>query len=404
MINSSLQTFLSNFSANRASGSDSTASDNNFLVSGNDNTASTASTSSLTGTSSFGGGFGGGYDNGWGGGSGGGFGGGWGDGNIPDWGGGYCGGLDGIQGTMYAQSLLKKPPFAPTDTSLFSPAIYSSSTAAQPASAAQAMSPTQIESTLRQTLSKQLGSTSDVNSAMQQFNSTQLKAIVPDPNLRAGLMTLKGTAGESAIDSVMSGKFAAVKYGPVISNNAIAEVQAAVPPETKPTIVVNERYKNEDFRLIASSLAHEPLHEDSQIGNKEESIASAMDSLVYGQIVANSPEIASSGTELAQRDNTKLMARINSRDANGNLRLSTSTGNVYPGGTALANFGSAIPFTGADTPGNATLRAELKAITGQNNTANFDSGAYTLLDNNQQALSATDIVKVARALKLDIPT
>jgi hypothetical protein len=50
-------------------------------------------------------------------------------------------------------------------------------------------------------------------------------------------------------------------------------------------------------------------------------IANSMDILVYAQILLKDPELATSGTELARNNNTKFMARLNTRDQKGNSLL-----------------------------------------------------------------------------------
>jgi hypothetical protein len=71
------------------------------------------------------------------------------------------------------------------------------------------------------------------------------------------------------------------------------------------------------------------------VTGKEELIAHALEAMVYGQVITENPSLARSGTELARRNNTLFMARLNSGDAAGELCLLTSQGNVHPGGTPL---------------------------------------------------------------------
>jgi hypothetical protein len=59
---------------------------------------------------------------------------------------------------------------------------------------------------------------------LQQLNSPQAKAIIPDPKLRAGLFTLACTSASAAIDSVLtssnqSGKaYASIGYDSTLSD------------------------------------------------------------------------------------------------------------------------------------------------------------------------------------------
>lgn len=146
-------------------------------------------------------------------------------------------------------------------------------------------------------------------------------------------------------------------------------------------MIFNERYQYEGPRLLAAVWAHEALHQDVPDSPKEEMISNALNTLVSAQFILKNPSLATAGTELTRRINTKLMARINSRDAQGNLRLLFAQGNVYPGGTPLENFAAAFGGTlGENTPGNAHLRTFLRKVTGQRvSNANFDDATVNLL-------------------------
>jgi hypothetical protein len=302
------------------------------------------------------------------------------------------------------QDILKKPPFAPTNVNLFAPQTYSTASVMKPAPA-KSVSESQLKSQLCKTLLERLkGDCYTTRKTVNLMSDSKLKKVVPDARLRAGLLSLKGTAGQSAIDAIRNGTYSSVKFGtPPSGPNTIAEV---VPPpigQTKPGIIINSKYQYEDFRLFGPILAHEAMHQDPANGGKEELIANVIDTTIYGQTVVTDPQLATSGTELSRRLNTKLMARINSRDTNGNLRILSAQGNVYPGGTPLTNFAAAFNTSGPDTPGNATMRKELQAVTGTPlGNINFNNSTITLLDNHQKALSVKEIVQLAKTLKLNV--
>ncbi len=102
------------------------------------------------------------------------------------------------------------------------------------------------------------------------------------------------------------------------------------------------------------------------------------------------------------------MARLNSRDAQGRLRLLTSTGNVYPGGTQeLSHFAAAFNLSvNPNTPGNDVLKQMLANVVGPGVTVpanpNFDDATVSLLDLNQNALSDAEVVRLAELLKLNV--
>jgi hypothetical protein len=314
--------------------------------------------------------------------------------------------VSSTQSLTTAQNILKKPPFTPTNVSLFSPGLYTGASTTLPA-AARTITDSQLKSQLNSTLTKQLnGNSCAAAQTTALFDNAALKATVPNSNLRAALLSLKGTAADSAISTIQSGAFRSVKFGTTPDPTAIAMVI----PNTggqKPDIIVNSKYQYEDFRLLGPILGHETLHQDTAVDKKEELIAHSIDSIVYGQALLTTPTLASSNTELTRRENTKLMARINSRDTNGNVRLTTSTGNVYPGSTVnLANFAANFPSGGTDTPGSSNLVAQLKAVTGTTvpSTAGFNDATIALLDNNERALNASQVVQLAKTLQLNVPS
>lgn len=317
-----------------------------------------------------------------------------------------CGSSSTPISEVNAQKILQKPPFTPSNVNLFTPQVYSSATATVPA-AANNVTTAQLKSQLGSTLLKRLdGDSWTTQQTVNKMDDAALTQTIPNPRLRAALLSLKGTVGQASIDAVTGGTFQSIQFGTTPSGaNTIAEVIPPAAGQTKPSIVVNSKYQYEDFRLLGSILSHETLHQDPANGGKEELINNVVDSTTYGEALLTNPELATSGTELTRRLNTKLMARVNSRDANGALRITTAQSNVYPNGTALANFGAAFNTSGSDTPGNAAMRKAIQLMTGQSTTnANFNSATISLLDTNQKAFSASEVLQLAKTLKLNVPT
>jgi hypothetical protein len=130
---------------------------------------------------------------------------------------------------------------------------------------------------------------------------------------------------------------------------------------------------------------------------------------VYGQLLLENPGLATSATELTESVNTQLLARLNTCDANGNLRLLVSTGaaldGIFPGGNYLLSFGAAYEPLGDDSPGNKVLKGELTKVVGKGvkvpKKPNFDDNTVNLLDQHEGALSPEQILQLAGILKLD---
>lgn len=307
-----------------------------------------------------------------------------------------------------AITTLKKPPFKPTDVNLFNPSIYP---AAKPMTVAPAktMTDTQVKAELTKTFAKRFNNNSQqIQQAVALMDDPSLKKVVPDPKLRGAIVNLKGTAGEPAIQAYRNGTYGSVKFGTNLpTTTTIAQVQT--PAGKKPELVVNSRYQGENFQLLTNTMAHEALHQDAAVTPTEEAVSNTMDSLVYGKLVTENPALASSGTELSRRLNTLMLARLNSRDANGNLRVFTAQGNIVPGSNRnLPNFASMLGYPSTpsktdSTPGNSVLAGMIKNITGQTVTnPKFDANTLNLLDKGQIAMTPVELVNLAKALKLNI--
>jgi hypothetical protein len=238
-----------------------------------------------------------------------------------------------------------------------------------------------------------------VRSGLAVYDDPAVKAVVPDPRLRMGLALLRGTAGDVAVAVIRGGIYESVFFGrPPAGDFVGAQVIAA--PELR--IVVNERFQFENPVFLAMAFAHEVLHQDLKVDNTEELAANVVEDTVLAELFLEQPSVAYSGTELARRSNTSLLARLNTRDASGRLRLFATRGNVFPGGLPLPNYATLSNPSGAPTTGNPTLRAMLRAITGSSpRNPDFDDRTLALLDQCQRQLSPSEVLRLARILRLD---
>ncbi len=313
--------------------------------------------------------------------------------------------LSGLASAATPTQILQRPPFPPTDVSLFDPGLYPGGPAMVPA-AQNPSGEMAMRDKLKALLVKRFGSGSkQVSQGLAKYDAAATKEIVSSPRLRAALVALKGTIGEPAINGVLT-KFGQVRFGDTI-NNAIA--QSEPPPlgsGDKKFITFNKRYQYEDIRLIASTLVHEALHQDLTNSNKEELVNNSIDTLAHAQFVLESPSLATSGTELARSNNSEILARLNTRDANGKLRLFTSQGNIFPESNIFVPY-IAAPFEplGDSTPGNATLKGVVRNVVGPSvtlpKTVNFDDNTVLLLDSKQKVFTNAELVELAKILKLD---
>lgn len=327
-----------------------------------------------------------------------------------------------------AQTILKNKPFTPTDINLFRSQTYTGAAVYQPAAAPRTPETTaqlksfvgskmaQVYMAMNPKLSKSAANT-QAESAASLIDNAQLKKYVPDPRLRAAVAMLKGTAADGAIQAIENGAFKNIVFASdsIDANNGTNSAMAysQTQPDGSQVIKVNSRYANEDPRELASLLAHEVSHQDGVNSVPEEQTAYSLESMVYGQYVLADPSLPLQKTELTQRRNMELLARMNDRDANtGNLRILSANGStLYPGGkVTLPNFASAVTATDpgtaeATTPGNAYLRSVVKNLTGKDLGPNIGYNSTTLkaIDSSQTLFTLQQLIQIDRNLKLNVP-
>ena len=270
-----------------------------------------------------------------------------------------------------ANKVLKLDPRKPADINLFTSNFFNGKLGAypggspmHPASGAERTT-SEVRTKLKPFLSKLTGNDTPVaNHALDLFDKSSVKARIPDPNLRATFVSLLGTFAAPEVNPFLShGAFTTIDFGAVADSSSTAESQ---PAGSQRKIVVNQRYRSEDFRLFLGILAHEILHEDSVDNNTEETLNNAVTGMVNLQILSRTPDAAYLKTELARRANTLALAFFNSRNAGSpNSQIVAPRGTaVYPGG----QFHSPDFWTltqGSETassPGPSYLKGDLHNI------------------------------------------
>jgi|GEM_PF-1758188 hypothetical protein len=298
-------------------------------------------------------------------------------------------------------------PFKPTDVNLFTLGAYAGGA---PLAAAQGPEPDEpsVRSALRGFLEKRFldDATGEIRltSAMEVFDNSALSR-VPNPVLRAGLISLSGTFCEGAIQAILSGPIQFVDFG-TVSSGDYAEVQASVFGDRG--AVVDNNYKSEHFSLFGPVFARLALQEDQFTGREEEIAGSAILSLVAMRQALTDSSASRSGTELARRINTQMLARLNSGSAGfPNIGIQQiSAGEVFPGGSTFASLAAVFnPVDSGLTPGNALLSEYMLRIVPDDVTFSddpgFDDETLFLLDRYQDVIGPDDLVRIARILNLD---
>jgi hypothetical protein len=233
-----------------------------------------------------------------------------------------------------ANQAMRIDPRKPSDINLFtstfeggSQGFYPTGSAMQPASG-PVLTEAQVRNRLKTYLQAQYPSDpAKVNAGLALFDGQKAKGMVPDPQLRAALVGMKGTVLEPTINHLLnSGRFTSpVRYGglPI----------GAVAASTGDSIVFSRRYQSEDFRYLIGAMGHEVLHDDSFLAPAEEAINNALTAMAELQIFKKHPELAYRGTELARITNSECLIFLNSRENDSpNSEIYAPTGRgVAPG-------------------------------------------------------------------------
>jgi len=281
--------------------------------------------------------------------------------------------------TARLHAVLAAPPRPPDDPNLFSsntlfgePGIYPQGSAMEPATGEMV-----TVDGARAALDA-LG----IDDAADRLDDGALVARVPDPGPRAGLLVLSVTVAAPVLDAFLAGTTPVQSIGV----GATASPGRIVGPPARPSTdtstdtstgspdthrVVNERYRAEVPTLLAGSLAHDLLWSGPGAGQYEEVVLHALVALVHLQLLARTPALAQTGTELARRQNSLAITLLNSRhpgSADIAVRAPDGPGTIPGGapGMQTPDFWS-IPFVGgtpvaADAP--ALLGAVMHLVTG----------------------------------------
>ena len=314
-------------------------------------------------------------------------------------------------------SVLKGSPFVPQNADLLDPAYYERGKPFGEPGPVQTTD--DVRQQLRETLRRRFeGDRQRVSEAMQAFDDPDLTAKVPDVSLRGAVVALQSASGEAAFDAIANdSKITNVSFSNVaemLDNDRALATTRIFPPDDTVIIQIDERLRGEDIRALAPTLMHESLHTDANVSPKEELIANTVESLTYGEFVAEDPSLAKQDTELVRRANTELLARLNSRDRSGRLRLLESQGPILPESTRtdLRPFADLKIYSNPgddyknwqevpDTGGNEQLNGVLSAQTGaQVQARDFDDRAIALLDRNQAVLDEHSQKRLIETLEL----
>lgn len=263
------------------------------------------------------------------------------------------------------------------------------------------------------------------NTAIARFNNSAVKTKIPDANLRAGMLSLYGTAGEPAIASMLDGANVTMHPQTIIDFSTDVSPKA----EVAETLVLSDgrlrtlfktSYAGDNFVALGAKLAHEACHQDSDDNLNEEAVVNSIETIVYAQQLLVDKSISFNNTTLVKSDNTKLLALLNSGTTAfphvglSKAPLHTYKAGVLPGANnvggpyqSFINFERraymARGFSDFASVSNPTVDAMYANITGKATVhGNFDAKLISDIDKNQIVISDKNAVRLAGMLKCKV--
>jgi hypothetical protein len=320
--------------------------------------------------------------------------------------------------------------FTPTNVDFFTQDLYGTATA--PIDVSASPSEAAVTKGLTAFLNKKVAAgaitQAQMDQAITRYNDNRTKAIIPEANMRAALVSLVGTLGEQTIAAYLEGQNATGLKAVSITfdSNVAGTVEVA---ETTLNSIGRLRtkfrtqYAGEPFQALSAALAHEILHQDGPgtDGQPEEIMANMVQTMVWAEQLLIDPFPASSRTTLVRMCNDRLLAMLQSGKAlfprvglqNAAL-LDTSIG-VFPGAdaqtggvyTSYENFVrrlyETIGIGNANTVGNPSWTEFFHRITNTTQgTPTFANATIDTLDASQQIITDKNAITLAGILRLSV--
>jgi hypothetical protein len=266
-----------------------------------------------------------------------------------------------------------------------------------------------------------------VQEGMSLYRDPLMLEKVPDPTLRAAMVALLGTVAEPAIEfALQRTSLTRIEFGIYVNTSIgvpdrVGGTYAA--PDGTHFIEIDRHYRYLPFAALSPLVAHEILHTgDDKAGMAEETVASAVEALVYMEMLLTDPTLARLPDALTRTSNNHAaLVRLNSGPAGTNrltLFVPGSTVSIDPLAVdPLTEFNAYYASYSApdepgwrelETPGNWLLWRILERLAEPGSTvpadgAGFDAATLAFIDANQAVLSPAELVAVACILELDLP-
>lgn len=323
-------------------------------------------------------------------------------------------------------------PFAPTNRDLFSTYTNPDWADVAPIERIEGPAPNDQETqdALRAFLERRFTCAPErVQEGMSLYRNPIALEKLPDPTLRAALVALTGTVAEPAIEFLLYRTVVTrVEFGIYVNTDIglperVGGTYGA--PDGTQFIEINLHYRFLPFAAISPLLAHEILHtgiDDDSAGMPEETVASAIEALVYMEMLLTDPTLAHLPDGLTRASNNPVaLVRLNSGPAGTDrLTLFVPDSEVAIDPLAvepLTEFNEFYAYHSApdepdwrerETDGNWLLWRILERLAEPGSTvpadgARFDAATLAFVDANQAVLTPAELVAVACILELDLP-
>ena len=320
-----------------------------------------------------------------------------------------------------AEKVLSLRPFAHTDASPFQTGMDF------PPAPGKEPSERQVIDVLDEFLEAEFPNDPPIRAKVRAlFDDPKAREKVPSPSLRCALVGLWRTSAGPGIEHILSAKVqsgapkilsVAFDYdGEVFSKDSegIASVQGVRGEgvaKRQQRIFFNPVYRAESPLHFMATMAHEPLHQDGEVTNLEETICTLIDSVISLELLSRHPDLYKKGSSLAERKSRAAMLRLNSGPESRLGLYTSATGRpIYPRrGDSAKSFWESREDTSdlEETPGHALLAKYLEPFRYPDNPPapadEFSMDLVRWLDKNAASLSPRALLAAARALKLEIP-
>jgi hypothetical protein len=327
--------------------------------------------------------------------------------------------------------LAEERPFAPTNRDLFFTFAHPDWADAAPPQDVDGpgLSEEETRKALRAFLERRFPCTPGrVRDGLAIYGDPVARQKFPEPPLRAALAALTGTLGEPAIAFLLyRTPVTLVNFGIYVEREVGLPGRvggAGVSPDGTRFIVIDRRDRFAPFGAFSALLVHEALHtgaDDDVAGLPEEAVATAVEALVYMEMLLTDPGLARLPDELTRFTNNHMaVVRLNSGPP-GTDRLTLfvphSDDNIDPLAVEpLTEFYEYYAYYSAtddpefrerETEGNWLLQEILGRLAEPGETppdrADFDEETVAFVDRNLAALSPAELIAVACILELDVP-